>query len=217
MKISILCSDSAHPIYPYLVEWARCQGGGHQVDIAARKAELAGGDILFLISCHELIREDIRSLYKATLVIHASDLPLGRGWSPHIWQVLEKKQLIKVTLLEAADALDSGAIWAQDEFRLEGHETFDEINTALFAAELRLMDFAVKGFETVKPRPQDSRQSTSYPKRAPEDSRIDPLQSIAGQFDLLRVADPVRFPAFFELHGHRYLIQISKDKKHAEE
>jgi methionyl-tRNA formyltransferase len=169
-----------------------------------------------LISCHELIREDVRSRYSATLVIHASDLPQGRGWSPHIWQILEKSKLIKVTLLEAADAVDSGAIWAQADLQLDGHETFDEINSKLFAAELSLMDFAVLNLGVVVPRPQDARTPTSYPRRAPADSRIDPQRSIAEQFDLLRVADPVRFPAFFELHGHRYLIHITKDKQHGQ-
>jgi methionyl-tRNA formyltransferase len=27
---------------------------------------------------------------------------------------------------------------------------------------------------------------------------------------LLRVADPQRFPAFFDLRGHRYLVRIEK-------
>ena len=35
-------------------------------------------------------------------------------------------------------------------------------------------------------------------------------RSIAEQFDLLRVADPQRFPAFFDLRGHRYLVRIEK-------
>ena len=42
------------------------------------------------------------------------------------------------------------------------------------------------------------------------DSRLDPSRSIAEQFDLLRVADPQRFPAFFDLRGHRYLVRLKK-------
>ncbi len=215
MKISIVCSDVEHPIYPWLERWASQQRVAHKVEIAQAKRELSGGDILFLISCHEMIQSDVRSMYKTTLVIHASDLPLGRGWSPHIWQILEKQHLIKVTLLEAEDSLDSGAIWNQTSFQLEGHETFDEINNLLFQAELELMDFAVSQFGSVKPRMQDGRTPSSYPKRTPGDSQLDPSKSLADQFDLLRVADPVRFPAFFELHGHRYFIQITKDKPNA--
>ena len=74
---------------------------------------LAGGEILFLVSCNEIIGKDVRDRYMATLVIHASDLPKGRGWSPHIWQIIEGKKEIMVSLLEAEDAVDSGAIWAK--------------------------------------------------------------------------------------------------------
>jgi methionyl-tRNA formyltransferase len=215
MKISIVCSDAEHPIYPWLERWASQKQIAHHIKIVQTKRELTGGDILFLISCHELIQDNVRSMYKATLVIHASDLPLGRGWSPHIWQILEKNHLIKVTLLEAADVLDSGAIWTQATLQLEGHETFDEINARLFDTELELMDFAVSHLGVVKTRMQDERTPSSYRKRTPADSQLDPTQSLADQFDLLRVADPVRFPAFFELRGHRYIIQITKDKPNA--
>jgi methionyl-tRNA formyltransferase len=184
----------------------------HEVSLSRKKEELAGGDILFLISCHEIISAQVRARYAATLVIHASDLPIGRGWSPHIWQIIEGKNRIPVTLLEAEDVIDSGAIWAQRYIQLDGHETYEEINAKLFDAEIELMCMAVTGFETNKPRQQDGRVPTMYRKRTPEDSRIDPHKSIAEQFELLRVADPVRFPAFLEFRGHRYFISIFKDK-----
>lgn len=214
MKISILCSDPKHPISPWLERWALNHGKTHEVSLNRRKDELTGGDILFLISCHEVISSQVRALYSATLLIHASDLPVGRGWSPHIWQIIEGKNRIPVTLLEAEDAVDSGAIWAQRQIQLDGHETFEEINAKLFDAEVELMDFAVAGFTTIKPRQQDTREPTNYQKRTPEDSRIDPHKSIADQFELLRVADPMRFPAFLEFRGHRYLLSIVKDKEH---
>ncbi len=215
MRISILCSDLQHPISSCLDDWMTRNKLDHQIELSRAKAQLSGGDILFLISCHELVQSDVRSMYGVTLVIHASDLPLGRGWSPHIWQVLEKKTNIKVTLLEATDSVDSGDIWSQSDFELEGHETFDEINSKLFAVETRLMDFAVENFGKVSPRRQDGRSATIYRKRTPMDSRIEPTLSLAEQFDLLRVADPSRFPAYFDLRGHRYFIQITKDKPNA--
>lgn len=214
MRVSILCSDARHPIFPWLEEWAARHGHDHDVELVRRKEDLSGGEILFLISCHEIIRDDVRARYDATLVIHASDLPLGRGWSPHIWQILDGKPQVPVSLIEAEDVLDSGAIWAQTAFRVEGHETFNEINAKLFDSELELMDFALTNFGKVTPRPQDGRAPTHYRQRTPEDSRIDPARSIADQFDLLRVADPQRFPAFLEFRGHRYVICIMKDGQH---
>jgi methionyl-tRNA formyltransferase len=210
MKVSVLCSSTAHPVYPRLADWVRGAGSDHEVELVQQKAELTGGDVLFLISCHEIISAMDRQKYAATLVIHASDLPEGRGWSPHIWQILEGRNRIAVSLIEAQDQVDTGAIWAQRDLVLEGHELSDEINDRLFAIELDLMNHALEMVGSRAPAPQDGRVPTYYRRRTPEDSRLDPSRSIAEQFDLLRVADPQRFPAFFDLRGHRYLVRIEK-------
>lgn len=193
-----------------LLSWKKKQEQFHSVDLTQSRHSLPGGDILFLISCNELINKDVRKHYGVTLVIHASDLPQGRGWSPHIWQIVEGSNRICVTLLEAAEKVDSGAIWAQKVLNLEGHELYDEINDKLFEIESQLMDFAVDNFLTIIPIPQRQESPSYYPMRTPENSRIDPDKSIEEQFDLLRVADPVRFPAYFEMRGHRYRITIEK-------
>lgn len=210
MKVSVLCSSAAHPVYPHLEDWVRRAGADHEVELVRQKAELTGGDILFLISCHEIISLVDRQKYASTLVIHASDLPEGRGWSPHIWQILEGKNRIVVSLIEANDPVDTGPIWAQRYLVLEGHELSDEINDRLFAIELELMDHALEIIGSGKPTPQADRPPSYYRRRTPEDSRLDPSRSIAEQFDLLRVADPQRFPAFFDLRGHRYFVRIEK-------
>lgn len=212
MKISIICSSTDHPVYSTLKMWQNNRSSLHDIELVQSSHELSGGDILFLISCGEIIRQNVRNIYKVTLIVHASNLPKGRGMSPHVWQILEGKNSITITLLEAEDKLDSGAIWAQREMLLEGHELYDEINTKLFAIESELMDFAVDNFDMIAPESQHDFEPTYYRKRNPEDSRIDPDKTIAEQFDLLRVSDSERFPAFFNLRGHRYKIRIEKIK-----
>jgi methionyl-tRNA formyltransferase len=210
MKISILCSDSKHPIVPWLERWCSRHAKSHDVELVHQKDKLSGGDILFLISASIILRSEERERYAACLVIHASDLPEGRGWSPWVWQILEGQQRIVVTLLEAAEPVDTGRIWTQQEMRLEGHELFNEICSQLFSTELSLMDFAVTNFGTVVPRPQGHAPTSYYRRRTPEDSRLDPKQSLQDQFDLLRVCDENRYPAFFELRGYRYVVSIRK-------
>ncbi|MDT9547571.1 MAG: hypothetical protein RI826_09585, partial [Chlorobium phaeovibrioides] len=183
---------------------------GHSVSLHYDKNELQGGDILFLVSCSQVIRDKERDLYKSTLVLHASDLPKGRGWSPYIWEVLNGGNQITVTLLEASDPVDSGMIWLKTRFTLEGHELLSEINAKIFDSELLLMDQAVDSFETINPIPQEGNPGNYMPKRSPQDSRLDPLKSIAEQFNLLRVVDSDRYPAFFDYQGKRYLIKIEK-------
>ncbi len=211
MKVAVLCSSSAHPIYPLLQEWVSTRSRSHEVCLVMSAGDLSGGDIAFLISCNEIVTAAVRSLYRHCLIVHASALPQGRGWSPHIWQIIEGRHTIPVTLLEAADKVDTGAIWAQRSFTLEGHELYDEINAKLFAETLELMDFAVANAATVQPRPQAGAQPTYYPRRTPQDSRLDANRSLAEQFDLLRVADPERFPCFIELRGRRYRVILTKE------
>jgi|SRR3972149_1625642 len=216
MKISILCTNKLHPVYPKLMKWCKDRKYIHDVELMESTNTLSGGDLLFLISCNEVVNKDVRSKYRFCLVIHASDLPKGRGWSPHIWQILEGANNIPVMLLEAADGVDTGKVWAKDELKLEGHELFDEINEKLFAIELRLMDYAVKHLDAIVPYEQNG-TTTYYRKRTPKDSRLDPTKTIAEQFELLRVADPERYSAYFDYRGYRYKVVLSKQGKVVEE
>lgn len=129
--------------------------------------------------------------------------------SPHIWQILEGAEAITITLLNAEDELDSGDIWAQTEIRLDGTELYDEINRKVFDAEVHLMTWALENCDRMSPRAQQGAESY-YRRRTPMDSALDPHKSIADCFNQLRVADPHRYPAFFEYRGRKYRIQIEK-------
>jgi methionyl-tRNA formyltransferase len=211
MKISILCTDPKHPVVPRLTQWSSQTGlRGHEVALCHRRSELLPADILFLVSCAELIPGSVRSAYQAVLVLHASDLPLGRGWSPHIWSILQGVSEITVSLLEAEDPVDTGRIWFKKKFQLEGHELLEEINKKLFDMELELMSQAVDEFQTVTPQAQSEDGVSYFRRRTPDDSRIDPHRTIADQFELMRVADPARYPNFFEFRGEKYFLTIRK-------
>lgn len=211
MKISILCTDPNHPVVNNLREWTDemfCKG--HEVSLVFDKAELQGGDVLFLVSCSQLIRDAEREKYRATLVLHASDLPKGRGWSPYIWSILGGADQITVSLLEASEPVDSGAIWLKTTFVLEGHELLPEINAKLFEAELLLMTQAVEQFESIESVQQKGDPGPYMAKRTPANSQLDPYKTIAEQFNLLRVVDSQRYPAFFDYRGKHYLVKIEK-------
>lgn len=211
MKISILCSDPEHPVNEYLHRWIASNSNTHEIRLVRQKAALPGGDLLFLISCAEIVSAVDRRAYRKCLVLHASALPRGRGWNPHIWEIIAGATTLTLTLLEAEDKVDSGRIWAQRHFHVPPHALWDEINKALFDTEMLLMDFALREFDAVDPQEQDlSLGITYYAKREPSDSQIDPAQSIESQFDLIRVCDPKRFPAYFSLRGCRYKIVLEK-------
>jgi methionyl-tRNA formyltransferase len=214
MKLFVLCSDSGHPVMPRLRSWRETMiARGHEVNLCSSTSELTSGDILFLVSCSEILPKNIRRSFRHTLVLHASDLPRGRGWSPHIWQIIRGANQIHLCLLEAGDRVDTGDIWFKEAFRLEGHELLPEINDKLFALELELMTRAVDEADTVAPAAQVGEPGAYEVRRTAEDSRLDERKSIAEQFDLLRVVDNERYPAFFEYRGKRYAIKITKYEK----
>lgn len=129
--------------------------------------------------------------------------------SPHIWQILEGRSEIVLSMLNAEDEVDTGDIWRQLTIRFDGTELYDEINSRIFDAEIALMDWALENIDSAAPRPQ-SGEPSYYKRRKPDDSRVDPNSSLAEIFDLLRVADPDRYPAFFEFRGAEYEIRIRK-------
>lgn len=211
MKITLLCSDQDHPVNSYLEIWVGENANSHDISLVREKRDLQGGDILFLVSCSEIIRPADRRKYKTCLVLHASDLPLGRGWSPHVWEIIGGAESLTLSLLEAEDVVDSGRIWKKVKIAIPQHALSEEINHKLFSAEMELMSFAVTHYDTVRPSPQEVNvEPTYYNRRSASDSEVDPYKSIVSQFDLIRVCDPRRFPAFFKHRGHKYKIVIEK-------
>jgi methionyl-tRNA formyltransferase len=117
-------------------------------------------------------------------------------------------------MLEAEDKVDCGRIFRKAFIRVPKHALWDEINHLLFTSEVEMMNYAIQNYGLVAPQPQvDSEDATYFRKRSPLDSQIDPNKSIAEQFDLMRVCDPNRFPAYFEHLGQRYILKMEKSNE----
>lgn len=211
MRIDVLCTDSTHPVVPFVRSWIAARVDVHDVRMIHDKSEITTGDILFLVSCSQLISAQARSQYNQVMVLHASDLPKGRGWSPHIWEILAGKEELTLSLISAEEGVDTGAIWAKRYLAVPRHALHEEINEVLFQAEMALMDLGIAMVAAGKvPTPQPTERASYYHRRTPEDSRLDPSKSLADLFDQIRVADPDRFPAFFEMHGFSYELTLKK-------
>ncbi len=209
MKLTVLTEPQWHPFHEALKDWCESQRLEHDVSYCTSLESLPGGDILFILSFQSKVPAELRSRYTHSLVAHASDLPRGRGWSPLEWQIVEGATRVTVSLIAAEDEIDSGAVYGQESFEVKRHELRPEIEGKLFGAELRLMNRVLTGSDFLTPRAQ-SGIATHYRRRTPDDSRIDACLPLADQFDILRIADPDRFPAFFDLHGVRYTLTVKK-------
>lgn len=209
MLVQILVDNIDSWVIPYANELCeKLKKKGCEAHLVHQHSEVKQGEILCLLACEKVFKN--LHLNKHNLVVHESDLPSGKGWSPVTWQVLEGKNKIPVTLFEANKKLDAGNIYAKEYMYLEGHELIDEIKDRQGkVTQTLIMDF-IKAYPNVVSIPQKGKESF-YSRRRPEDSKMDISKSIKEQFNLLRVCDNERYPAYFERNGIRYQLKIYKD------
>lgn len=198
-------------IQELLLDWL---AAGHRVLWVHDKQDLRPGDFCFYLSCGQIVHTNILSQFRHNLVVHESDLPRGKGWSPLTWQILEGKNRIPATLFEATEKVDSGVIYAQDWMEFEGHELIDELRKAQAKITIKLCKKFVEGYPQILSEAREQiGESDYYPRRLPNDSLINPEKSISELFASLRVADPDRYPNFFKKFDYMYKISLEKYTK----
>lgn len=187
----------------------RLRSAGHEATLVHAIADAPDADVAVYLSCERIIPARERERFGHNLVVHASDLPRGRGWSPLSWSILEGADRVVLTLFEAADAVDSGPIYLQQELRFEGHELIDELRAAIGRGSQELVLAFADAWPEVPSHPQ-SGEPTFFPRRRPADSQLDPDRTLRESFSLLRIVDNERYPAYFEHAGHVYELRITK-------
>lgn len=210
--IAILIGSTSHPITPFVYQWIRSQVSIHdEIRVYFTHKEIPSESIVFALSYGLVIPEQYLSKFVHTIILHASKLPLGRGWSPHIWSILEGQNDITLSAILASKLVDRGNVWCQKTVNICPTDLCDEINRKLFFAELTMIEDVVDLIANgASPFPQANIPPTYYRKRSPSDSQVDQSMSIESVFDLLRVADPERYPVFFYRDGVKYNLFIQK-------
>ncbi len=209
MFIQLLTSGIDSWIIPYgkkLQEMLIAKGHVCKYLIGDEKVE--NGDIVIFLSYEKIFHQ--LSLNKHNLVIHESDLPKGRGMSPLTWQILEGSNKIPITLLEATEKVDAGVIYKRDFIVLEGHELLSEIKDKQGWATINLVIWFIENYPHSSQGQHQIGTPSFYKRRTAVDSKLDIERSISDQFDLLRVCDNNRYPAYFEKNGIKYKILIEK-------
>lgn len=210
--IAVLTSRNSWFI-PYAQEFAKVlKGKGYKARLFnAHKDIKMAHDVVFMLSYFQVLNTQQLHGHKKHLVIHESDLPKGRGWAPLFWQVLEGKKKIPVVLFEAVAGADRGPVYLRDTILLQGHELHDEIRRLQAEKACEMCLRFLKNYKQLEANSQKGRPTT-YRQRTPCDSKLRVDRNIRDQFNLLRIANNKRFPAFFNFRGHKYTIRITKDE-----
>lgn len=206
--------DNSSWILPYANTLVEQLKENHDNAILCRSHdEIQTGGIAFFLGCIKITPPEILARNYRNLVVHESDLPYGRGFSPLTWQILEGRNEIPICLMEATNEVDGGPVVYRETMLFEGHELHAELRQKQGCASIELCSRYMAELSPPLGIPQCG-EGSYYPRRTPKDSALDVTLTLAEQFNLLRVVDNNNYPAFFELHGQRYELRISKSPRH---
>jgi methionyl-tRNA formyltransferase len=186
-----------------------CRHDNDDAMLCRNHDEISDAEVVFYLGCTRITPSAVLARSQRNLVVHESALPKGRGFSPLTWQILASKNRIPICLFEAVDEVDAGDVVYRDWLEFNGTELIGEMRRALGEVTISLC----RRFLAAPTPPQGEPQrgnATHFARRRPADSRLDPSKTIAEQFELLRVVDNERYPAYFEYRGKRYLIRIDQ-------
>ncbi|NEO50822.1 formyltransferase family protein [Moorena bouillonii] len=211
LTITIL-SDSNSWINNYIPDLVeKLKKKQHFVKWIHQAKEIPEGDFVFCLGCGQILSSEVLKRNSKNLIVHESALPQGKGWSPLTWQILEGNNEIPITLFEAEESVDSGKIYLQYVLKFKGNELVDELRKTQAEKSIEMcLEFVQQYPAILEIGKEQSGDSTYYSRRKPKDSRLDPERTIKEQFNLLRVVDNERYPAFFELNGEVYILKIVK-------
>jgi methionyl-tRNA formyltransferase len=210
MKISIIIDSEKNWFYNHAKKLRDELGKSHDVTLQFGLKEVTKGDIAFYLSCYELCPRNILDLHNNNIVIHASDLPKGKGWAPMPWQILEGKNEIVLSLFEAVQKVDGGRIYLKDKVVYDGTELHDELRFKLAEKIVEMAIYYVDNQEILPGKEQEGEESF-YKRRTSVDSELDINKTIAEQFNLMRIVDNDAYPMFFIKDGVKYSLKIYKD------
>jgi len=211
MKVVLLIDKKNSWIKKFAIEFKKKYISKKYKIILTEKQTNIKNSIVFLLGFTNIVDQNFLKKNIITLVIHESNLPKGKGFSPVQWQVLKNKNKIPATLFKATKNLDCGNVILKDNFKINATDLNEEIRISQANITFKLIKRFLKIYPKYKEIPQKN-NSTYFRRRSKEDSKIDLKKSLKSQINLLRIVDNENYPAFFYYKGKKFILKIYKNK-----
>lgn len=161
-------------------------------------------DLIWIADYRYLLPADVIALAPLGAVnLHPSLLPKYRGRAPVNWAILNGETELGLTAHRVDDGMDTGDILAQVSFHLTKDEDVGDALDRLYplyeTVTRQVLTSLIAG--GLVAQPQDHAHATAFPRRRPEDGRIDwtvPARSVR---DLVRAVAAPYPGAFTESAG----------------
>ena len=134
-KVAFLIDKNNDWIYKYFRKsiFSKTFKKKYVLKIFFNKDKILNYDVVFLLNYTKILKNNFLSKNKLNLVIHNSDLPKGKGFSPMQWQILKNKKKMKISLFEAKEKFDSGNIFFKEDVVFTGAELYDELRRNIYS------------------------------------------------------------------------------------
>jgi len=207
-KVTFLFDESNDWLKEYIAETDLLQNNSvFRFQTSSNPEEVVNQDLVFILGYTHLLDKEFLDKNKLNLVVHESDLPQGKGFSPVQWQILAGKNRIPICLFEATEQIDSGDILLKQYFTLSGYELYDQIRLVQAKATHKIIKDFLKFYPTYSKEKQGLGE-TYYCRRTEKDSELDVDKSIQEQFNLLRIGNNDKWPSYFFIDGKKYYLRI---------
>lgn len=164
-----------------------------------------------------IIPQIVADSVKLTVNFHPSLLPYGRGWYPHVHNIIEGTKA-GVTLHEISTPVDSGRIWAQREVEVSVTDIASDLHARL---QKEIVEMFIENWQVIKdggltPTVQ-SGSSVYFPKNAFDESdelKLDQTTTVRDVINRLRARSfGGRGYSHFYSDGKKISVSISLDQE----
>ena len=200
--------------FPSVAELSRARGiepviaGAPDAALAARVADAAPDLLLSFYFRHVLPAGILKLPRLGAYNLHGSLLPKYRGRAPVNWAVARGETETGATLHVMTEKPDAGDIVDQEAVSIGADDTAYEVQKRVTQAGVRILERRLAGLKagTAPRRPQDEKAATTFPRRSPEDGRIDWTRPAEQVHNLVRAVTHPYPGAFTDVFGGKTVI-----------
>ena len=166
-------------------------------------------DLLFMVSWRYIVPPAVyRRARLGAFIFHDSLLPAYRGFAPTVWAILNGEDHTGVTLFEAAEGVDSGAIVAQRRVPIAPDDTIADVVPRVTGAYLDVLteQWPALLAGSAPHTPQNEAHATYTCRRLPSDNRIDWSRPAREVYNLIRAVTAPYPGAFTTFEGEPLIV-----------
>ena len=167
-------------------------------------------DLLYIVDFRYLLNKEIINLAPlGALNMHPSKLPQYRGRASINWAILKGETQIGLSVHFVEEGADTGDIIANTYIDLNDNQDVGDALNLLYPKYSELSKLAISLMESGKFKAikQDESKSSYYPKRKPEDGKIDFQDNPIAIKNLIRAVAPPYPGAFGFIEQQKLIIQ----------